>query len=413
MMGLNDTPKGERLHIAIFGRRNVGKSSLINAITGQELSIVSDVLGTTTDPVYKAMELLPLGAVMMIDTPGLDDEGELGILRVKKAKRVLNKADIAIVVLDASKIYEDMDWQIEKELLSIIEEKKLPYLIVVNKMDLCLDLGQVSAFFEKELSKEIDSKKVLYVSMKKKDGIEELKNKISELVPQEEDKPLVRDLLNPSDFVVLVVPIDKAAPKGRLILPQQQTIRDILNANAISIVTKETELKETLKSLGKKPKMVITDSQVFKRVAMDTPEDILLTSFSVLFARYKGELGQFVDGIRAIQSLKNGDRILMAEGCTHKRQCGDIGTEKIPRWLMDFSGKELIFETSSGNEFPEDLSPYKLIVHCGGCMLNRRDMQQRLRQVQEEKKSIVNYGILIAYMNGILERGLAVFDGIY
>lgn len=413
MMGLNDTPKGERLHIAIFGRRNVGKSSLINAITGQELSIVSDVLGTTTDPVYKAMELLPLGAVMMIDTPGLDDEGELGILRVKKAKRVLNKADIAIVVLDASKIYEDMDWQIEKELLSIIEEKKLPYLIVVNKMDLCLDLGQVSAFFEKKLSKEIDSKKVLYVSMKKKDGIEELKNKISELVPQEEDKPLVRDLLNPSDFVVLVVPIDKAAPKGRLILPQQQTIRDILNANAISIVTKETELKETLKNLGKKPKMVITDSQVFKRVAMDTPEDILLTSFSVLFARYKGELGQFVDGIRAIQSLKNGDRILMAEGCTHKRQCGDIGTEKIPRWLMDFSGKELIFETSSGNEFPEDLSPYKLIVHCGGCMLNRRDMQQRLRQVQEEKKSIVNYGILIAYMNGILERGLAVFDGIY
>lgn len=408
-MGLNDTPKGERLHIAIFGRRNVGKSSLINAITGQELSIVSDVLGTTTDPVYKAMELLPLGPVMMIDTPGLDDEGELGILRVKKAKRVLNKADIAIVVLDASKTYEDMDWQIEKELLSIIEEKKLPYLIVVNKMDLCQDIGQVSAFFEKELSKEIDSKKVLYVSTEKKEGIEELKNKISELVPQEEDKPLVRDLLNPSDFVVLVVPIDKAAPKGRLILPQQQTIRDILNANAISIVTKETELKETLKNLGKKPKMVITDSQVFKRVAMDTPEDIPLTSFSVLFARYKGELGQFVDGIRAIQSLKDGDRILMAEGCTHKRQCGDIGTEKIPRWLMEFSGKELIFETSSGNEFPEDLSPYKLIVHCGGCMLTRRDMQQRLRQAQEEKKSIVNYGILIAYMNGILERSLELF----
>lgn len=411
-MGLNDTPKGERLHIAIFGRRNVGKSSLINAITGQELSIVSDVLGTTTDPVYKAMELLPLGPVMMVDTPGLDDEGELGILRVKKAKMVLNKVDIAIVVLDASKTYEDMDWQIEKELLSIIEEKKLPYLLVVNKMDLCQDIGQVSAFFEKELSKEIDSKKVLYVSTEKMEGIEELKNKISELVPQEEDKPLVRDLLNPSDFVVLVVPIDKAAPKGRLILPQQQTIRDILNANAISIVTKETELKETLLSLGKKPKMVITDSQVFKRVAMDTPEDIPLTSFSVLFARYKGELGQFVDGIRAIQSLKDGDRILMAEGCTHKRQCGDIGTEKIPRWLMGFTGKELIFETSSGNEFPEDLSPYKLIVHCGGCMLNRRDMQQRLRQAQEEKKSIVNYGILIAYMNGILERSLDVFNSI-
>lgn len=408
-MGLNDTPKGERLHIAVFGRRNVGKSSLINAITGQELSIVSDVLGTTTDPVYKAMELLPLGPVMMVDTPGLDDEGELGILRVKKAKRVLNKADIAIVVLDASKTYEDMDWQIEKELLSIIEEKKLPYLIVVNKMDLCQDIGQVSAFFEKELSKGIDSKKVLYVSTEKKEGIEELKNKISELVPQEEDKPLVRDLLNPSDFVVLVVPIDKAAPKGRLILPQQQTIRDILNANAISIVTKETELKETLLNLGKKPKMVITDSQVFKRVAMDTPEDIPLTSFSVLFARYKGELGQFVDGLRTIQSLKDGDRILMAEGCTHKRQCGDIGTEKIPRWLVEFTGKELIFETSSGNEFPEDLSPYKLIVHCGGCMLTRRDMQQRLRQAQEEKKSIVNYGILIAYMNGILERSLELF----
>ncbi len=408
-MGLNDTPKGERLHIAIFGRRNVGKSSLINAITGQELSIVSDVLGTTTDPVYKAMELLPLGPVMMVDTPGLDDEGELGILRVKKAKMVLNKADIAIVVLDASKTYEDMDWQIEKELLSIIEEKKLPYLIVVNKMDLCQDIGQVSAFFEKELSKEIDSKKVLYVSTEKKEGIEALKNKISELVPQEEDKPLVRDLLNPSDFVVLVVPIDKAAPKGRLILPQQQTIRDILNANAISIVTKETELKETLKNLGKKPKMVITDSQVFKRVAMDTPEDIPLTSFSVLFARYKGELGQFVDGIRAIQSLKDGDRILMAEGCTHKRQCGDIGTEKIPRWLMEFAGKELIFETSSGNEFPEDLSPYKLIVHCGGCMLNRREMQYRLKQAKDWEKSIVNYGILIAYMNGILERSLELF----
>lgn len=408
-MGLNDTPKGERLHIAVFGRRNVGKSSLINAITGQELSIVSDVLGTTTDPVYKAMELLPIGPVMMIDTPGLDDEGKLGTLRVKKAKMVLNKTDIAIVVLDASRITEEIDWQIEKELLLYIEEKELPYLIVVNKIDVCLDIGQVSSALKKGLTSEKYANNVLYLSTEKTEGVEVLKQKIGDLAPKEEDKPLVRDLLNPSDFVVLVVPIDKAAPKGRLILPQQQTIRDILNADAISIVTKETELKETLLSLGKKPKMVITDSQVFKRVAMDMPEEIPLTSFSVLFARYKGELGQFVDGIRIIQSLEDGDRILMAEGCTHKRQCGDIGTEKIPRWLFAFTGKELVFETCSGNEFPEDLSKYKLIVHCGGCMLNRREMQYRLKQAKDWKKGIVNYGILIAYMNGILERSLELF----
>lgn len=405
-MGLNDTPKGERLHIAFFGKRNAGKSSLVNALTGQELSIVSDVKGTTTDPVYKAMELLPLGPVMVVDTPGLDDEGELGKERVKRAKSVLNKTDIALVVADSKEFLEKGDLSFEKEILSLIEEKKLPGIFVWNKVDEVSEKelkGRLS-----ELPTEVSEGSL--VSAKDGTGIHELKERLGRLKPELDDKrPLVADLLSPMDVVVLVVPIDESAPKGRLILPQQQVIRDALEASAITVVTKETELKETLSSLGKKPRLVITDSQAFSVVDRDTPEDILLTSFSILFARYKGELKSLIRGAKAIENLKDGDTILMAEGCTHHRQCNDIGTVKIPNWLKKYTGKELRFETSSGTGFPEKLDKYALIIHCGACMLHEREMKYRICEAEDLGVPIVNYGVAIAYMKGILKRSLEPF----
>ena len=393
-MGLNETPRGDRIHIALFGRRNAGKSSIVNALTGQELAIVSDVKGTTTDPVFKAMELLPLGPVVMIDTPGLDDEGELGEKRVKKAKEVLRKTDIALVIADA----ETGITEFEQGILDLIRERKLPYLIVYNKTDLA---GRVRAE---------DNDHACFVSAVTKEGIFGLKEAIGKLLPEEEQpRQIVGDLISPGDFVVLVVPIDSAAPKGRLILPQQQTIRDILEADAAAIVIKENELSNTLMTLGKKPAMVITDSQVFDKVSKETPADIPLTSFSILFARYKGNLSTVVDGARTLEYLKDGDTVLVAEGCTHHRQCDDIGTVKLPRLIQKYTGKQINFEFTSGTEFPLDLSTYNLIIHCGGCTLNEREMKYRLKCAEDARIPITNYGIAIAQMNGILERSIELF----
>lgn len=391
-MGLNNTPMAERVHIGIFGRRNAGKSSIINAMTGQNLAIVSDVAGTTTDPVLKTMELLPLGPVVIIDTPGLDDEGELGRLRVQKAYQVLNKTDIAVVVIDGSVGRTAAD----EEILERIREKKIPYMIVKNKSDL--------------QAAEKDEENVISVSAKTGQNIYALKERIAALAPKEDmTRKIVGDLLKPNDLAVLVVPIDSAAPKGRLILPQQQTIRDILEAGAVSVVTRDHELKETLASLGKKPKLVITDSQIFGRVSKEVPADMQLTSFSILMARYKGDLKPNVKGARALEQLQDGDVVLISEGCTHHRQCEDIGTVKLPRWIKEHTGKELRFEFTSGTEFPLDLSSYKLIVHCGGCMLNEREMKYRLKCAEDQGVPMTNYGICIAYINGILERSLAPF----
>lgn len=393
---LNQTPSANRTHIGIFGKRNAGKSSLINAITGQNYAIVSDVLGTTTDPVLKSMELLPLGPVVIIDTPGLDDEGELGALRIQKAYQILNKTDIAVLVIDASSGITKED----SEILKRIHEKEIPCVIVVNKSDICPNCNLEDLPLP-------DSDSAILVSSKTGEHIHELKELLAQQASQDTiQKSIVADLLNPLDFVVLVVPIDSAAPKGRLILPQQQTIRDILEAKASAIVVQETELAETLNSLGKKPKMVITDSQVFKKVSAVTPDDILLTSFSILFARYKGNLKTLVDGASALDSLKNGDRILISEGCTHHRQCDDIGTVKLPNWIRNYTKKEIEFEFTSGTEFPLDLSSYKMIVHCGGCMLNEREMKYRLKCAEDAKIPITNYGTCIAYINGILNRSL-------
>ena len=390
-MGLNNTPMAERIHIGIFGKRNAGKSSIINAMTGQDLAIVSDIAGTTTDPVLKAMELLPLGPVVIIDTPGLDDEGELGKLRVQKAYQVLNKTDIAVVVIDG---FVGMTAE-DEAILERIRAKNIPYIIVKNKSDL-----KVAEEGENNIS----------VSAKTGQNIYELKERIAALVPSEDmTRKIVGDLLEPNDFAVLVVPIDSAAPKGRLILPQQQTIRDILEAGAVSIVTRDHELKETLASLGKRPKLVITDSQIFGRVSKEVPADIQLTSFSILMARYKGDLVPNVKGARALENLKDGDTVLISEGCTHHRQCEDIGTVKLPRWIKEHTGKELNFQFTSGTEFPLDLSPYALIVHCGGCMLNEREMKYRLKCAEDQGIPMTNYGICIAYINGILERSLAPF----
>lgn len=391
-MGLNNTPMAERVHIGIFGRRNAGKSSIINAMTGQNLAIVSDVAGTTTDPVLKAMELLPLGPVVIIDTPGLDDEGELGRLRVQKAYQVLNKTDIAVVVIDGSVGRTAAD----EEILERIREKKIPYMIVKNKSDL--------------QAAEEDEENVISVSAKTGQNIYALKERIAALAPKEDmTRKIVGDLLKPNDLAVLVVPIDSAAPKGRLILPQQQTIRDILETGAVSVVTRDHELKETLASLGKKPKLVITDSQIFGRVSKEVPADMQLTSFSILMARYKGDLKPNVKGARALEQLQDGDVVLISEGCTHHRQCEDIGTVKLPRWIKEHTGKELRFEFTSGTEFPLDLSSYKLIVHCGGCMLNEREMKYRLKCAEDQGVPMTNYGICIAYINGILERSLVPF----
>ena len=402
-MGLNSTPSSERVHIGIFGKRNAGKSSVINAITNQSLAIVSDIKGTTTDPVSKAMELLPLGPVMIIDTPGLDDVGELGKMRIQKSYQVLNKSDIGILVVDGTLGQTDED----KALINKFKEKNIPYIVVMNKLDLVREQQNID-------ENEINSKSnTIWVSSTTKENIYELKEMIAKQAPTDEPKfKIVGDLLNPSDFVVLVVPIDKAAPKGRLILPQQQTIRDILEANANAIVVKENELKNTLKNLGKKPKLVITDSQVFSKVSADTPKDILLTSFSILFARYKGDLKETVKGVKTLEDLKDNDTILISEGCTHHRQCDDIGTVKIPKWITKYTNKKINFEFTSGTEFPYDLSKYKMIIHCGGCTLNEREMKYRVKCAQDQNIPFTNYGILIAYTQGILKRTLEPFSDI-
>ena len=401
-MGMNQTPASERVHISFFGKRNAGKSSVINAVTGQDLAIVSSVMGTTTDPVYRTMELLPLGPVMVIDTPGIDDEGELGALRVRKSYQVLNKTDIAILVIDstAGKGEEEL------ELIHRFHKKGIPYLIVYNKIDL------LSTEKIKDLAMSVRAGEVLVSAS---DGMnnQELKEKIASLKPEDTHKyPLIQDLIDPLDLVILVVPIDKAAPKGRLILPQQQTIRDILERGALSLVVRDTELKSTLDHFlaqGVCPKLVVTDSQAFARVSKDVPENITLTSFSILFARYKGELETQLKGVTALSSIEDGDRILIAEGCTHHRQCGDIGTCKMPEWIRNYTGKKPVFEFTSGTEFPDDVSSYKMVVHCGGCMLNEREMKYRIACCQDQGVPITNYGILIAQVTGILKRSLGPF----
>ncbi|MDR0683750.1 MAG: [FeFe] hydrogenase H-cluster maturation GTPase HydF [Spirochaetaceae bacterium] len=394
---MNETPSGERVHIGFFGKRNAGKSSLVNAVTGQDLAVVSEVKGTTTDPVQKAMELLPLGPVLIIDTPGIDDEGTLGELRVRKTKQVLNKTDVAVLVVDAALGRSAAD----DELVGIFRQKNVPYIIAYNKSDLL------------KTAKDTSGGSEIYVSAIDKTNIEELKERIAALAKTEETKlRIVGDLIGPSDFVVLVVPVDKAAPKGRLILPQQQTIRDILEADAAAIVVKEFELRDTLASLGKKPRLVITDSQVFAKVSADTPADIPLTSFSILFSRYKGFLDQAVRGTAAIDRLEDGDRVLVCEGCTHHRQCDDIGAVKLPRWIRNFTGRQAEFDFTAGGGFPDDLSSYSLVLHCGGCMLNEREMRYRQKCAADQNISFTNYGTAIAHIQGILKRSVAMFPGI-
>ena len=389
-MSLNDTPSANRIHIGFFGCRNAGKSSVVNAITGQELAVVSDVLGTTTDPVQKAMELLPLGPVMIIDTPGFDDVGELGEKRIQKTKQILNRTDIAVLVVDAKKGFTATD----KQLLALIQEKELPYLIIYNKSDL----------LEKIPKEEEHS---IYISALEKIGIQECKEKLAHQISTEDmTLQIVGDLLNPGDLAVLVISIDSAAPKGRLILPQQQVIRDILEAGAAAVTVRNTELARTLQKLEGKVRMVITDSQAFEEVSAIVPKEIPLTSFSILMARFKGYLETAVKGIQAVDSLKDGDRILISEGCTHHRQCEDIGTVKLPNWLLKYTGKNLKFEWSSGREFKEDLSPYAMVIHCGGCMLNEREVKYRMKCAVDQGIPFTNYGIAIAYMKGILQRSI-------
>ncbi len=387
-MSLNQTPTAERIHIGIFGRRNSGKSSLVNAITGQNLAIVSDFAGTTTDPVYKNMELLPLGPVVIIDTAGLDDEGELGMMRVEKTYGVLNKTDIAIVCVDIEKGIGEL----EKELISEIEKKKIPFVVVRNKLDR-------AAPVKKEYPQDIS------LSAKTGENIEDLKNLLGTFVKKEPEKRLVGDIIKEGDLVVLVIPIDASAPKGRLILPQQQTIRDILESGANALCVRDTELADTLKKVGN-PDLVITDSQAFKKVAEIVPEDVPMTSFSILFSRYKGELWEMASAAKAVSDLKNGDKILIAEGCTHHRQCEDIGTVKIPRWITEKTGKKIDFDFASGGDFPKTFENYKLIVHCGGCMLPENEIKSRIDSAKEAGVPVTNYGILIAYLNGILERSV-------
>ena len=420
-MGLNDTPSGERVHIGFFGRRNAGKSSLVNAVTGQEMAVVSDVKGTTTDPVRKAMELLPVGPVMIIDTPGFDDAGALGEKRVQRTKQILNRTDVAVLVVDAAAGIADCD----RELIGIFEEKEIPYLVVYNKADL---LGPVSAGGRAEEAQDratavassdrataaAPPDHTVYVSALRGEGIHALKERIaafgkSASAPQ----PLVSDLVEPADLVVLVIPIDSSAPKGRLILPQQQVIRDILEAGGAAVCVKDTELSAVLARLPGKPALVITDSQAFGRVSADVPEDVLLTSFSILMARYKGLLDTAVEGVAAIDRLKDGDTVLIAEGCTHHRQCEDIGTVKIPAWLHKHTGKKLKIETCSGQSFPEDLSSYALIIHCGGCMLNEREVRYRMKCAKDQGVPMTNYGIAIAHLHGILKRSVKIFPHLY
>ena len=398
-MSLNSTPSGNRVHIGFFGCRNAGKSSVVNALTGQELCIVSDTKGTTTDPVQKAMELLPMGPVVIIDTPGYDDEGELGLLRVRRTRQVLNKTDVAVLVVDASVGLQPCD----AELLEQFRQKALPHCVVFNKCDLNQQIHSAS----------LSGETVLHISAADGTGIHELKETIARLAAQQGPEPkLVGDLITPGDLVVLVTPIDESAPKGRLILPQQQVIRDILDHHAMAVVVQDTELADTLQKLGSTPAMVITDSQVFGKAAAVTPQSIPLTSFSILMARYKGLLETAVRGAAAIDSLQDGDTILISEGCTHHRQCEDIGTVKLPRLLKKYTGKQLNIQTSSGGSFPEDLSPYKLVLHCGGCMLPGREVLYRMKCAQDQQIPMTNYGIAIAYMQGILRRSIAVFPNL-
>ncbi|MBQ7861426.1 MAG: [Clostridia bacterium] len=395
-MSLNNIPSAERLHIGFFGRRNAGKSSLVNAVTGQELSVVSDVKGTTTDPVKKAMELLPLGPVVIIDTPGFDDEGELGLLRIKKTKEILRKTDIAVLVVDAVK----GKGETERKLISLFAELKVSYVVVYNKCDA---LNNTPEPEEGEL----------FVSAKQGINIEKLKEAVSRLGNSaKKSRPLIDDLITAGDLVILVTPIDASAPKGRIILPQQLTLRNILDNNCTAIVCKETELKSTLEMLNREPSLVITDSQVFSAVSEIVPENIRLTSFSIVFARYKGELSQLVKGAAALRDLNDGDRVLISEGCTHHRQCNDIGTVKIPEWIKTYTGKNILFDFSSGGDFPEKADIYKLVVHCGGCMLSEKEMQSRIDICNKSDVPVVNYGIAIAMMNGILERSLGAFPEI-
>lgn len=392
-MGLNDVVSAERLHIGFFGLRNAGKSSLVNAVTGQDLAVVSAVKGTTTDPVKKAMELLPLGPVVIIDTPGLDDEGDLGELRVKKARQVLAQTDIAVLVVDALKGLDAVD----RELIALFEAKKLPYLVAYNKADLLT---------ERKPLNDHES----YVSAVTKENITQLKEKIGDFARGAKNtKRVVADLLSPGDLVVLVIPIDESAPKGRLILPQQQTMRDLLDAHCSFVACQHTELKQTLAALAVKPKLVITDSQAFGMVSRDTPDDIMLTSFSILFARYKGDLRELVRGAARLSRLKPGDKVLISEGCTHHRQCNDIGTVQMPGWIERFSGVRPEYTFTAGTEFPDDLSQYALVVHCGGCMLNEKELKHRISKAVEAGVPIVNYGVAIAQMHGILERSLQPF----
>lgn len=395
-MGMNDTPSGERLHIGFFGCRNAGKSSVVNAVTGQDLALVSDVAGTTTDPVSKAMELLPLGPVLVIDTPGVDDEGGLGKMRVERTKRVLEKTDCAVLIADASRGLNASD----RELLQIFKERGMPYVIAMNKCDLT---GVPQTASDKEI----------FVSAKTGENIGALKDRIAAAAKRAESgRRLVGDLLEKGDIAVLVVPIDSAAPKGRLILPQQQAIRDLLESGCIPMVCRESELELTLSACAKKPAMVITDSQAFKLVAEIVPQEIPLTSFSILMARYKGFLETAVKGVTALKDIRGGDKILISEGCTHHRQCGDIGTEKLPRWIRSFTGAQPQFEFSSGGGFPEEPSQYKLVIHCGGCMLNASELTYRMKSAEKAGVPFTNYGTAIAYMNGILKRSLAPFPAL-
>ena len=386
-MGLNDTPLAERVHIAFFGKRNAGKSSLVNAVTGQNLSVVSDIKGTTTDPVMKAMELLPLGPVVIIDTPGIDDEGSLGEMRIEKARQVLDGTDIAVLVVDGLMGKTAAD----SELINLFEQKNIPYVVVYNKADL--------------LKNPPHTDDGMFVSAEQNTGVFELKERIANLLKSDrEQRTLCSDLISAGDTVVLVVPIDKAAPKGRIILPQQMAIREILDSGAIAVVTRDSEFEQTLKSLAQKPSLVITDSQAFAEIAKLTPKDIRLTSFSILMARYKGVLDTAAKGAKAIDSLCDSDTVLISEGCTHHRQCDDIGTVKLPRLLKKYTGKDIKIETSSGRDFPSDLTKYKLVIHCGGCMLNEREMKSRLRSAADQEIPMTNYGVTIAHLTGILDK---------
>ena len=408
-MALNQTPASERIHIGFFGRRNAGKSSVMNAVTGQNLAVVSDVKGTTTDPVYKTMELLPLGPVMVIDTPGIDDEGELGKLRVMKSRQVLNKTDLAILVVDGTEGMKKEDLEMKE----LFEKKNIPYLVVFNKADLCKEGFQDDST---DSSAQTDNgaiaENIVKVSAKTGEGIFELKEKMGAMKKADAERDLLEGLVNPGDLVILVIPIDKAAPKGRLILPQQMTIRALLDHGCMAMVVRDTELADALEKLGRKPDLVITDSQAFGKVSKIVPREISLTSFSILMARYKGDLEQVIEGVSMLDRIEDGDKILISEGCTHHRQCNDIGTVKLPGWIKDYTKKDVEFCFTSGTEFPEDLSTYKMIVHCGGCMLNEREMKYRQAWAKDQKTAMTNYGILIAHVHGILKRSVEPFPAI-